>query len=64
MKEYCYFHMKKGESNRAEEVTEDGEITKTYNIIRTERRVLINTVKNYEKEQIENTKKLQLSLNL
>lgn len=64
MKEYAFFHMKNGENINAEEINEDGEICKKYLIIRTERRVIIKTVKDYEKEQIENAKKLQMTLNL
>lgn len=62
MKEYAFFHMKNGESINAEEINEDGEICKKYLIIRTERRVIIKTVKDYEKEQIEYQKRLQLQL--
>lgn len=62
MKEYCFFHMKNGESTNAEEINEDGEICKEYLIIRTERRVIIKKIKDYEKEQIEYQKKLQLQL--
>lgn len=64
MKEYAFFHMKNGESINAEEINEDGEFCKKYLIIRTERRVIIKKVKDYEKEQIENYKKLQTSLKL
>lgn len=62
MKECAFFHMHKGESERAEVVNEDGEIEKTYLVERTDRRVIIRTVKDYKKEQIENENKKQLKL--
>lgn len=62
MKEYAYFHMKKGESTRVDMVNEDGEIEKIYLVERTDRRVIIKTVKDYKKEQIENENKKQLNL--
>lgn len=62
MKEYVFFHIKKGESTQVEIVNEDGEIEKIYLAERTNRRVIIKTVKDYKKEQIENENKKQLSL--
>lgn len=62
MKEHTFFHMKKGESTRVDMVNEDGEIEKIYLVERTDRRVIIKTVKDYKKEQIENENKKQLSL--
>lgn len=62
MKEYAFFHMKKGESTRVDMVNEDGEIEKTYLIIRTERRVIIKTVRDYKKEQMERENKKQMDL--
>ncbi len=62
MKEYTFFHMKKGESTRVDMVNEDGEIEKIYLVERTDRRVIIKTVKDYKKEQIENENKKQLNL--
>lgn len=62
MKEYAFFHIKKGESTRVDMVNEDGEIEKIYLVERTDRRVIIKTVKDYKKEQIENETKKQLSL--
>jgi hypothetical protein len=62
MKEYAFFHMYKGESERADMIDEDGEIKKIYLIERTDRRVIIKTVKDYKKEQIENENKKQLKL--
>lgn len=62
MKEYAFFHMHKGESEKADVINEDGEIEKIYLIERTGRRVIIKTVKDYKKEQIKNENKKQLSL--
>ena len=62
MKEYIFFHMKKGESTLVDMVNEDGEIEKIYLVERTNRRVIIRTVKDYKKEQIENENKKQLNL--
>lgn len=62
MKEYIFFHMKKGESTRADMVNEDGEIEKTYLVERTEKRVIIKTVRDYKKEQIERENKKQMNL--
>lgn len=62
MKEYAFFHMYKGESERADMINEDGEIEKIYLVERTDRRVIIKTVKDYKKEQIENENKKQLRL--
>lgn len=62
MKEYAFFHMYKGDSERADVINEDGEIEKIYLIERTDRRVIIKTVKDYKKEQIENENKKQLKL--
>lgn len=62
MKEYAFFHMKKNESTRVDMVNEDGEIEKIYLVERTERRVIIKTVKDYKKKQIEYENKKQLSL--
>ena len=62
MKEYAFFHMYKGESTRVDMVNEDGEIEKIYLVERTDRRVIVKTVKDYKKEQIENENKKQLNL--
>lgn len=62
MKEYAFFHMYKGEAERADVVNEDGEIEKIYLIERTDRRVIIKTVKDYKKEQIEKENQNQLKL--
>lgn len=62
MKEYAFFHMKKGESTQVDMVNEDGEIEKIYLVIRTNRRVIIKTVKDYKKEQIEKETQKQLKL--
>lgn len=62
MKEYAFFHMYKGESERADMINEDGEIEKIYLIERTDRRVIIKTVKDYKKERIEKENQKQLKL--
>lgn len=62
MKEYAFFYMKKNESTRVDMVNEDGEIEKIYLVERTERRVIIKTVKDYKKKQIEDENKRQLKL--
>lgn len=62
MKEYAFFHMYKGDSERADAINEDGEIEKIYLIERTDRRVIIKTVKDYKKEQIEKENQKQLKI--
>lgn len=62
MKEWAYFHLKEGDSIRAEEVDEDGVITKIYRIERNERRINIIKVRDFEKEAYEKAKENLLSL--
>lgn len=62
MKEWAYFHLKNGDSIRAEEVDEDGVITKIYRIERADRKVNIIKVRDFEKEAYEKAKENLLSL--
>ena len=62
IKEWAYFHLKKGDSIRAEEVDEDCVITKIYRIERTERRINIIKIHDFEKEAREKAKENLLSL--
>lgn len=61
-KEWCYFHMERGDFKNMEEVTEDGEITKKYIITRTERRVIICKIKDYLEEKKKEFELKQLKL--
>lgn len=61
-KEWCIFNMKNNSEKTMMEYTEDGEITKVYNVSKRNWKVFIKKIKDYEKEFNEMIKKYQGTL--
>lgn len=61
-KTWCIFSMRNNSETMMQEFTEDGEVTKVYNVAKRNWKVFIKKTKDYEKEYKETLKKLQKSL--
>lgn len=61
-KTWCIFNMKNNSETTMYEFTEDGEVTKVYNVSKRNWKVFIKKTKDYEKEAYEKAKENLLSL--
>lgn len=61
-KEWCIFNMKNNHAAMMTEFTEDGEVTKIYKVEKRNWKVFIKKTKDYEKEYVEQQKKMQKKL--